>query len=286
MGLVAITDVHETKASYDQSRANTISAQNTLNDRVEALLELTGKYYDDIAPLVEEITLVRPTPQDMEQWVDIGLQSNPTLASRRYLAEQSKAIIGIQRAGYIPNLSFFLQRDSFESSSGTVAAASTLSTTLGIQFNWTLFQGGGTISRVRQASYDYDEALDLLEVDRRRVVRSTRNAYRGVIAGISEVEARHQAEISTGAALEATQAGFEVGTRTIVDVLNFQRSYYQALRDYARSRYDYLLNHLRLRQQAGTLEDEHMARLNTQLAPAEKIPSMFDARDITGGGTN
>lgn len=286
VGLVAITDVHETKATYDQARANTINAQNTLNDQVEALRAQTGKYYDQIAPLVEEIALVPPTPNEMEDWVDIGLQNNPTLASRRYIAEQSKAIIGIQRAGYIPNLSFFLQRDSFESSSGTFAAAATLSTTLGVQFNWTLFQGGGTISRVRQASYDYDEALDLLEADRRLVVRNTRNTFRGVIAGISEVEARQQAEISTGAALEATQAGFEVGTRTIVDVLNFQRSYYQALRDYARSRYDYLLNHLRLRQQAGTLEDQHIDRLNTQLAPSARIPSMHDARDITGGGTN
>ena len=102
----------------------------------------------------------------------------------------------------------------------------------------------------------------------------------------NEVRALAGTEISTGAALEATQAGFEVGTRTIVDVLNFQRSYYQALRDYARSRYDYLLNHLRLRQQAGTLEDQHIDRLNTQMAPSARIPSMHDARDITGGGTN
>ncbi|MCK4951308.1 MAG: TolC family protein, partial [Gammaproteobacteria bacterium] len=94
-----------------------------------------------------------------------------------------------------------------------------------------------------------------------------RDAYRGVLTDISRVKALKQATVSTQSAVEATEAGFEVGTRTIVDVLVSQRELFRARRDYAQTRYDYLLNTLRLKQAAGTLSPDDLTNINQWIQP-------------------
>ena len=131
--------------------------------------------------------------------------------------------------------------------------------------NVPIFEGLATQSAVRQRSHSRDAAADTLEQEQRAVVRTTRNAFRSVVAGISEVEARKQALVSAQSALEATQAGFEVGTRTIVDVLISQQVLFQAQRDHARARHDYLLNSLRLKQAAGTITVADLQQVNALL---------------------
>ena len=108
-------------------------------------------------------------------------------------------------------------------------------------------------------------AQELLEQRRRAVQTQVGNAYRGVVSSISRVAALNAAQTSAKSALEATEAGFEVGTRTLVDVLNGQRDLFRAQRDYAVSRYDYILNNLILLQAAGTLSEDDLMRVNTWL---------------------
>ena len=138
-------------------------------------------------------------------------------------------------------------------------------TAIGLTLSVPLFSGGYTQSKVRQAVYDRDAAADSYEQQKRAVIRATRNSYRAVIAGISGVEARKQAVLSAKSALEATQAGFEVGTRTIVDVLISQQQLFQAQRDYSQARHDFVLNGLKLRQGAGTIEPKDLQEVNALL---------------------
>ena len=141
---------------------------------------------------------------------------------------------------------------------------------IGLVLNVPIFEGGATQSRVRQAVHNRDVSSDLLEQDRRLVVRQTRNAFRNVVAGISLIEARRAALVSAQSALEATQAGFEVGTRTIVDVLLSQQQLFVAQQDYARVRHNFLVENLRLKQTAGVIEVGDLQAVNALLTGPNK----------------
>lgn len=275
VGLTAITDVHEAKAQYDNTRARAIVSENSLNDAREALAELTGEYIGQLDPLKDEIPLELPEPNRLEDWVDRGLRSNPLLRSREMSAEAAHQRVRLERAGHYPTLSLvaqhnentnneFLILDDFQQVRDTVSSLAEQNT-IRLQLDVPIYAGGSVNSLTRQAAADYEAALQQLEEQRRSVLRNTRNAYRGTEASVLEVEARQQALISAESALEATEAGFEVGTRTIVDVLIAQQNLYQAQRDYAQARHDYLLNTLRLKSAAGTLEASDIQQVNALL---------------------
>ena len=260
VGLIAITDVHEAQAQYDLTVAQAITASNTLANTREALQEITGQYDETLQVLHDEIPLLDPNPNNVDEWVAQAREQNLSLRAAQFTSTAAKEEINRQRAGHYPTLDFVATQSNAFSHSST--GRETDSETLSLQLNVPLFAGGAVNSKTREASYRSDEARHLLEQTRRSVKRQTRNAYRGVIAGISRVKALKQAVLSSEKALEATQAGFEVGTRTIVDVLLSQRELFRAQRDHSRSRYDYLLNTLKLKQAAGLLAKTDVAAIN------------------------
>jgi len=272
VGLSAITDVHEARARYDGARAAAILAQNQLDDAYEALGELTGKPVSDVRALADEIKLNRPAPDNTEEWVQTAEAESPALAISRFELKQAEEAIATAKAAHFPTVGADYTW-SDQTSLGTRSSNSLNFPAdgdfrdhgFGITLNVPIFEGFATQSRVRQESHNRDAAADRYEQELRAVVRTTRTAFRAVAAGISEVEARKQAQISAQSALDATQAGFEVGTRTIVDVLISQQVLFQAQRDYARARHDYLLNSLRLKQAAGTITVADLQAVNALL---------------------
>lgn len=278
VGLTAITDVHEARARHDSSTALVILAENALDDARVALSELTGQFSDSIAPLKEELPLERPDPVNWQDWVDLALKNNPSLKSSELFAEAADINIDTQRAAWWPTLDLSGRYndgktvgESAFNNSPRSADSTGDNWSLGLTLTVPLDIGGATRSRVRQAVHDHDAALGNLEGARRSVTRQTRNAYRAVLAGISEVQARRQALVSAQSALEATEAGFEVGTRTIVDVLLSQQVLFQAQRDHSQARHNFILNGLRLRRAAGVVEEADVARINALLAAERPI---------------
>jgi outer membrane protein len=252
VGLVAITDVHEAQARYDLSVAEEITANNQLDNHIEVLRTITGAYHDNLDKLDDNITLVRPDPEDIEQWTRTALKQNPTLLAIQASLEESRENVVQQRSGHFPVLDLIASRSY--NKSGGVFASTTETAAIGLEFNLPLYAGGRTRSQVRQALHSLEAARQTQEEQRRTTQRQVRNAYLGVLAGISRVNALKQALISSQSALRASEAGYEVGTRTTVDVLNSRRELFRAQRDYAQARYDYLLNTLRLKQAAGLLD--------------------------------
>ena len=280
VGLTAVTDVHEAKASYDQARSRTIIARNDLDDAHQALQEITGKDFRALDELREDLELNQPEPGDASEWVRIALANDPDLQRARDAAEIADASIEIERAGYLPTIDGFVRWQRFSNQAFpvrndeqvVVGETSFISddTQIGLQFNWQLFSGLGTFSRTRQARREFRAAEADVDFEQRATVRATRNAYRAVMADIREVEARRQALVSAESALEATEAGFEVGTRTIVDVLLSEQRFFQAQRDHSRARHDYIVDQLRLRQAAGILEPEDLVAINKLLVSPEQ----------------
>jgi outer membrane protein len=275
VGLTAVTDVHEARASYDNARARAIVSKNNLADAKEALYELTGQYFDDYDPLQEVLPLVKPLPENPNEWVDMAMQYNPAVIFVQKNVEIADASMRLQRSGHYPTLDLvgsytnftnneFLLTDDFQNPIGTTDLTNE-DLRIGLQLRIPLYQGGVVSSRTRQARHILNAVNEDLDQQQRFTVRQTNNAYRAVIAGIEQVGAFGQAMISAEAALEATQAGFEVGTRTIVDVLIAQQRYFQAQRDNSLARHTYIVDHLRLKAAAGLLEEEDLQKVNAIL---------------------
>lgn len=261
VGLIAITDVQEAQAGYDQSVANEILAENLIDNTHEALREITGNYLSDLAPLGNSMPLVSPKPDVIEDWTKISQEQNLKVIAAKRQLENARQEIKIQKSGHLPTLDIVANK-GYSSSGGRFGGAQIHSEAIGLELNVPLYEGGLVNSRTREAHSLYNQAYQQLEEAYRAAQRQTREAYLGVISGISQVKALNQSVISSESALEATQAGFEVGTRTTVDVVASQRGLLQAKRDYARARYDYILNTLRLKQAAGTLTPEDLQGIN------------------------
>lgn len=263
-GLIAITDVQEAQAGHDAAVANEIAAQKALDDTYEALYELTGEYHRQLAALGSDIPLVAPEPADADRWAETARAQNLNVAAATTAARIAAEEIKVQYAGHLPSLDLVGETGS-ATGGGRFGSSTTDSSSIGLQLNVPIYEGGQVQSRTRQATYQHQAALDREEEARRAAVRQARSAYSGVISGISRIEALNQAVVSAQTALEATRAGFEVGTRTSVDVVNQQRDLLRAKRDHADARYRYVLDVIKLKQAAGTLSPNDLGEINRWL---------------------
>ena len=264
VGLSAITDVQEAQAGYDRAFAAEIEARNNVDNTQEALREITGVYISDLALLGETMPLLSPQPEEIETWTGAALEQNLNVLAARHSVDSARREVKKQQAGHLPSVDM-VARHSLNSTGGRFGSYESESSSIGVQVNVPLFSGGFVSSRVRETRERLNAELERLEQARRNAQRLTRQAYLGVISGISRVKALNQAVVSSETALEATEAGFEVGTRTAVDVVAAERATSQARRDYARARYDYLLDTLRLKQASGSLSVEDLSEVNRWL---------------------
>jgi len=264
VGLSAITDVHEAQAGYDAAVAAELAAQNQLDIANENLREIIGQAPMALAVLKDEVPLLSPEPANIDEWVGTAQKQNLSLlaseASSRVAAEE----LNRRQAGHYPTLDLVANQRHSDDTEATYGSEAD-NTTVSLQLNVPIFSGGLTTSQTREARALYEQATENLEQQRRATTREARSAYLGVVAGISQVKARKQALSSAQTALEATQAGFEVGTRTAVDVLNAQQVRFQAQSEYYKSRYDYILATLQLKQAAGNLSETDLTKVNAWL---------------------
>jgi outer membrane protein len=268
VGLIAITDVHEAQAGYDQALANEIEAANNLDNQKEALREIIGENDASLAPLGEQLPLIKPVPENMNSWSDSAEINNLNIISALNQAEFSRKNIDLQRNGHLPKLDLVASYGASDNNSTFGFRGDTQS--VGLQLNVPLFEGGAVNSRTRQASYEYQAAKENLNQKKREVKRQVKDAYRGIISNMSRVDALQSSVNSAQSAFEASEAGFEIGTRTMVDVLNEQRNLYRAKRDYSRTRYDYLINSLKLKYAASNLSTEDISQINRLLVENSK----------------
>ena len=277
VGLIAITDVRESQASYDNAVANEIVARNTLRNNIEALRVIIGDPIEDLVPLAEKFPLLLPEPSDINQWQDMAMEGNLSLKASRFALTAAKENYEASRAGHYPVLNL-QAANTYDTSDGspfgsTFGGADNTANTLTGQLSIPIYQGGGTSSRSRQANAQVWSAQALVDQAIRTTVQQVRDAYLGVESSVSSVQAFYQALISAKTSVEATEAGFEAGTRTSVDVLLVQGRQFEAERNYARSRYDYLLVLLELQRAAGSLTREDVWQINEWLERSSTDPT-------------
>lgn len=269
VGLIAITDVDEAQASYDLAVAQTISATNGLANVREALTQITGQHHPDLMPLGANIPLSIPMPEGIDAWTDLALDRSPELAASRFATEVAQEQIAVQRSSHYPTLDLVFNSSNQVQTGSTFGnfSSSTNGSTIGLQVNVPIFQGGAIASRTRQAHDQFIAAQQAQEQQRRTTIDQTHQAYLGVQSNISLIKAYKQAIVSNTSSLEATKAGLEVGTRTTVDVLTARANLFTARTNYAKARYNYIITRLQLKQAAGTLAPEDLKTVNGWLQP-------------------
>lgn len=269
VGLVAITDVNESQAAYDKSAADLITARRALDNAWEALRTIVGPISVPLARLGEKLPLAPPEPNDINAWWDVAIHRNYSIVAASEAANAAQKSIEIERSGAYPTVNLQAGYDMSRSDAETYTNSDT--GFVGLSVKVPIFQGGAVASRTREAGYKFRAAQDQLDQVRRQVDQQVKDSFRGVITSIEDVKARQAAVVSARSSLESTQAGFEVGTRTQVDVLNAQRDLFQAEFDYLDSRYAYIINGLKLHQATSTLSRDILVRGNTWLNSGDLV---------------
>lgn len=262
VGLIAITDVHEARARHDQAAAQLIVAKNQVQISLENFRELTGQTPSDVQSLTKDINLISPQPENISEWIKLALNNNLELLAAKQFMLIAKQEIVIQRAGHLPTLDLVAEQSNTNTGGGFFGSREIEQTSISLQLNLPLYEGGTTSSKTTQARFEYTAAKQQYIQSQRITERLVRSSYLNVLAIISQVKALKQSVISSDKALKTTQAGFEIGTRTTVDILNSQRELFRTKKDYARARYDYLLETLKLKKAAGILTVSDLKKIS------------------------
>ncbi|NQF27202.1 outer membrane channel protein TolC [Escherichia coli] len=275
VGLVAITDVQNARAQYDTVLANEVTARNNLDNAVEQLRQITGNYYPELAALnVENFKTDKPQP--VNALLKEAEKRNLSLLQARLSQDLAREQIRQAQDGHLPNLDLTASTgisDTSYSGSKTRGAAGTQyddsnmgQNKVGLSFSLPIYQGGMVNSQVKQAQYNFVGASEQLESAHRSVVQTVRSSFNNINASISSINAYKQAVVSAQSSLDAMEAGYSVGTRTIVDVLDATTTLYNAKQELANARYNYLINQLNIKSALGTLNEQDLLALNNALS--------------------
>ena len=282
VGLIAITDVYEAQAARDLSSVNRIVDENNVSVALERLSVLTGRSHSNIDVLEEDFEILMPEPLDRAAWVEFALENNFTLQAARYAEEAARQTAKANKLAHAPTVSGSYAYSDYSTEGDFTREPSTgfdtspdndvELNTWQIRLDLPLYTGGALSANRRRAAQDFNAARENRINLSRNTVTNARSLHMTVISDVSRIAARKQSIVSSRSALDATQAGYEVGTRNVVDVLNAQNTLFSSQRDYYNSRYDYILDIMRLKEQAGLLSPDDVYKLDSFLE-APKPPT-------------
>ncbi|OUS14135.1 hypothetical protein A9Q89_01320 [Gammaproteobacteria bacterium 53_120_T64] len=285
VGLLPITDVHEAQAAFDAARVNTLEAEGALDIAFEALEVMTGQPHTELAGLAAEFPIAPTEPADREAWVKFAQDNNFTLSAARLTMQAAEKNARAKRAEHLPRVSAKLsysnyhQDGSFAPNGKSTQPFSRDDEPLvfSVRMDAPLYSGGLITAERKIAQQEFIHAQETLLHTQRSTTQQARSQHLKVKTNSARVEARSQGIVSARSALEATQAGYDVGTRNIVDLLISQRLLYRAQRDYANARYDYILSMLNLKEVAGLLSPDDINKLNAWMRP-DQVVGKSDSR--------
>jgi len=267
VGLLPITDVHEIRAIFDDASVNSLEANGALDIAFDQLQVLSGKSHSQLTGLKDGFKAEVPIPTSAESWVEFALANNLDLRASELTQQAANETAKAAKSQHLPKISIsadYTKRDT--EASASASALLTEQTAINLNLTMPIFSGGLTSSQARQASYQAQATEQNYIATKRNTIQAARSNYQLTITNTARVKARKQAITSAESALKATQAGYDVGTRNIVDVLVAQRTLFQAKRNYSNARYDYILSIMRLKQVAGQLSPEDVFEINSWLS--------------------
>lgn len=265
VGLIAITDVHEAQAAFDAAKVDRIISDGVIDIRREVLESRIGRSFERVAALAQDMPIELPEPMDRDVWIRVAMDHNQNLAAAREAVEGARLQTQSRKAEHLPEVDLFANYSHSVQGGASFLGGKVDNRALGLRLTVPLLSGGRTSARVREAHYLETSAAEQLRTVVRDIKQSIRLIHRQAATNVIQVQALKQALVSASSALQATETGYEVGTRNAVEVLQARQAMHQAERDYANARYDYVVNVLRLQEAAGTLSSQDIHALNRWL---------------------
>ena len=273
VGLNTLTDVYQARASYEGASADLIAANNSVVNASENLRAITGHLYPDLLPLKQDLLLQIAKLDSMEQWVQKATQHNYTVIAARYLATAQKRAARAAFGGHLPTLDFSGSYDNINTTyAGYPPTQRTRDVIGSLDLTVPLFAGGGTSSQVRQARFNYQQAMNDQDYQLRLVQAQTRQDFNSIVSGLSQIAADKRTVQFDKSALEGAKVQYQVGTKAMLDILVQQQDLFDAQRRQARDRYAYLSGLLQLKEDAGALTVGDLKAMNQQLGFSSFIP--------------
>lgn len=277
VGLDTVTSVYEAKAAYKQSTATVIAARNNQENQSENLRLLTNHFYEVLAPLRgKKIPLIKPKPNNANDWISMGLKHNYRLFAALYTLQNAKENIKAFSSRNWPTLALQSTTSQVFNNIGRdnnpILPKVQKQSDIALAVNFPAFQGGLVHSQTRQAQYQFQSASEQLEQARRGVVVNSRIAFNMINDGISKVTADRETVVAQQSALESTEAQFESGKRTMVDVVNAQQRLFEAQQQLANDQYSLIYSILTLKYQSGSLNVNDLELVNSWLVTSRKTP--------------
>jgi outer membrane protein len=269
VGLIAKTGVYEAESYYDGAIASELADQNFLYDKIESLRAITGFHYGSLQGVKTQVPLIIPAPNDINIWVQTAQSQNYGLIADQFQMIAAHENIRQTSAGNYPvvdaQATWTQVVTNGHPSLGPLFTINGEAAQGGVSMNFPLVQGGYVVASTRQAIYQYGETSSQFDMDNAATVTSTRQSFLGIVSGVGQIKADKQAIISAENALQATRAGYTVGTRTMVDVLTDTSNLYKAKQRYYDDQYLYLINIFNLKYAAGTLAPQDFVKINSWL---------------------
>lgn len=280
LGLMRDTDVFEVQAQFDLATAAVIMLEGQVDALKENLTMLTGQNIDLVSPLPKDIPIEPPQPLELTEWEDFAKRNNYQLLAAQFLSEAAAKEVTEKKAGHAPTADLFFDYRHSEVGGGFTPSSDTA--TIGVRVSLPLYMGGITSSMTKEAEHRNQSAKDDVELARRNAIRETRQYHTKVMADVTGVNARLRAVKSNNSSLRSIRQGWESGIRSLADVLTAQRKVFQARKEYANARYDYILDTLKLKKSAGVLTPEDLQTLNSWLeAPSSgTISTLMEDEDM------
>ena len=277
VGLSAITGVQEAQLAFDLSKASRIRTEGSLYSARESLNALIGREIFSLNELGDGLLIDLPTPSSKEKWVELALENNYQLKAAYLRKKAAKSSARSVASNHLPKIDIVGSQSESETNQfnyegfningqGIPVPSVTGRRNYAIQLSMPLFQGGAVNSRRKQAYSQYERANENTLFTERRIIQEVRSQFSNVLTLVANVNAQKQAVISATSALEATQVGYRVGTRNVVDLLQAEKNLYSAEKNLANAKYDYILANLRLGLASGTITPADIVKINNLLS--------------------
>ena len=264
-GLIAKSDVSEANAQYQNARANRMSTHVQLVLAQEQLQQLIGLYRENLAVLREDFQFQKPVPNNMQDWENLAMSQNLGILQakiqRRY-AEDGKRV---EQAALYPQIEAVGTYGYSKQSPESIMSQDGQFDQVGIEMNWNAYNGGRTQKSIKQATINVKKTEAQVEAATRKATSDVKKSFLQLESDEAKLQARKAAMDSATIVSKASQAQYQEGLKTMVDVLLAQRNAFSAKQDYLNSKYDYLLHVLQLKASVGRLTDQDIAEMNAWL---------------------
>jgi len=276
VGLSAITGVQEAQLAFDLSKASRIRTEGSLYSARESLNALIGREIFSLNELGDGLLIELPTPNSKEKWVELALENNYQLKAAYLRKKAAKSSARSVASNHLPKIDIVGSQSESETNQfnyegfnidgqGIPVPSVTGRRNYAIQLSMPIFQGGAVNSRRKQAYSQYERANENTLFTERRIIQEVRSQFSNVLTLVANVNAQKQAVVSATSALEATQVGYKVGTRNVVDLLQAEKNLYSAEKNLANAKYDYILSNLKLALASGTITPADIVKINNLL---------------------